>query len=368
MSPRAVLSWIAMALVAIYMGNKLYEVPVISKTKIPSYVYWLATGMLIILASERKSLLFGYIIYVFLLFVVYDVVAMIMRKIRPTWYTRMKRVYMHGFLVLCISLVITAYGYYNSSHTVITDYHVTIDKKMLRADPMRILMISDTHVGTAIGKQELAQLVERINARKPDMVCLAGDIIDENTPESMYEYVYDTLGKIQSAYGTYYVCGNHELYTKQGYQKIAEGFRKRGITPLLDETYLVADSFYLIGRLDYDLVREGGTRKSLSYLMRGVDHSYPVILLDHQPIQYEEAKKEGVDLVMSGHTHNGQLYPGNYLILLGNEVGYGYRENGSLKEVVSSGAGTWGFAMRVGSSSEIVELIVEGNEAKLAQE
>lgn len=359
MSLMRILSFVAITLIAIYMGNKVHDIPIINKSNISAYVCWLVTGAVIITASELKSLLFGYIIYVFILFVVYDIITTILRRVKPSWCAWAEKLYMHGFLILALSLAVAVYGYYNSSDTVLTDYSITIEKQKIGDEQMKIIMLTDAHIGTAIGKEELDQLIERINKRKPDLVCLVGDLVDENTPEEMFEYAYQAFGRIKSTYGTYFTIGNHELYTKKSYQEIARGFERYGVTTLLDKAYFVANKFYIVGRLDYDLVREGGTRKTLEQLMRGIDTSYPVLLLDHQPLQFEEAKEAGVDLVMCGHTHNGQLYPGNYLILLGNEMGYGYKENGSLNEVVSSGVGTWGFAMRVGSHSEIVEISLE---------
>ncbi|MDO5294608.1 MAG: metallophosphoesterase [bacterium] len=358
MSLMTILSFAAIALISIYMGNKLADVPMVKRRNIKPYICWIVIGIVILTASELHSIVFGYIIYVFILFVVYDVCAIIVKRVNKNAYVWLERCYLHGLLVLFLSLLVTVYGYYNSVNTRVTEYSVSIEEKQPLQEELKIIMISDTHVGTAIKEKQIDELVEKVNSRKPDLVCLVGDIVDENSPEGLIEYAYQAFGRLESKYGTFFVIGNHELYMEQNYLQIAKGFKKYGIIPLLDQTYLVDNKFYIAGRLDYDLVREGGKRKTVQQLLKGVDTTKPVILLDHQPEQYEEAKEAGVDLMLSGHTHNGQLYPGNYIILLGNESGYGYEQQESLHTIVSSGVGTWGFPMRVGSKSEIVEITV----------
>ncbi len=359
MSLMAILSYIAIALVSIYLGNKIGNLPFLCKKQIPSYVYWIGTGAIILTLSEMHSILFGYVIYLFLLFVLYDVVLLVVRKINKTAFEWIERCSLNGLLIFFLSVLVAVYGYYNSFDTKVTDYTVTIAKSQNGLENLKIVMISDTHMGTAIKKEELDQLVNTINSMDADIICLGGDIIDENTPKELITYTYQACGRLRSKYGTFFIIGNHELYMEQNYLQIAKGFERYGVKALLDETYLVEDKFYVAGRLDYDLVREGGTRKSVDQILEGIDRSLPVIMLDHQPEEYEEAKNAGVDLLLSGHTHNGQLYPGNYIILLGNEYGYGYREDGTLNTIVSSGVGTWGFAMRVGSRSEIVQVFLQ---------
>ncbi|MDO5521017.1 MAG: metallophosphoesterase [bacterium] len=358
MSLMTILSFIAIALISIYMGNKLAEIPILKNKPIKPYIYWVVTGIIILTASELHSIVFGYIIYVFILFVVYDVVALLVKRVNKKAYEWLEKCYLHGFLILFLSLLVAVYGYYNSVNTKVTEYSVSIENKQPLPGGLKIIMISDTHVGTAIKEAQLDALIDKVNKQNPDLICLVGDIIDENSPEGLIEYTYQACGRLKSKYGTFFTIGNHELYMNQNYLQIAKGFKKYGIIPLLDQAYLVDHKFYIAGRLDYDLVREGGHRKTVKQLLEGVNTEYPVILLDHQPEQYEEASEAGVDLVLSGHTHNGQLYPGNYIILLGNESGYGYEKLGNLHTIVSSGVGTWGFAMRVGSKSELVEITV----------
>jgi predicted MPP superfamily phosphohydrolase len=132
---------------------------------------------------------------------------------------------------------------------------------------------------------------------------------------------------------------------------------------LADEGLRVGDNFYVVGRNDASSARySGGSRKNINELLSGVDKSLPVILLDHQPLELGKSEAAGVDIEFSGHTHRGQLFPNEYITNRLFELDWGYLKKGNLNAFVSSGIGTWGPPVRIGSKSEIVNIKVNFNE------
>ena len=172
------------------------------------------------------------------------------------------------------------------------------------------------------------------------------------------EYSLSVFERLESKYGTYYAMGNHELYAKDEYSDFLKGLDESNVRILLDQAVFVQESFYIVGRLDYSVKYGGIIRKTNEELVEGLDASYPIIVMNHQPEGLEEASKAGVDLMLSGHTHDGQLYPGNILVAAFSEFSYGWKKTGELNTIVSSGYGTWGFHARVGSKCEMVKIIL----------
>jgi len=221
---------------------------------------------------------------------------------------------------------------------------------------MRIAMISDTHLGR-VDDDRHKKIIETVNSLQHDLVLIPGDITDDIALFEKLQMAED-FQKMHSKYGVYASFGNHD-YSSEDVDSIIKSLDRAGIKLLRDSVVKVADSFYIIGREDrsYQMVT-GEKRMDLSMLLQGIDPRLPVILLDHQPADFEEAKQAGVDLQVSGHTHKGQLFPINLITSRVFQVDYGYLKTGNLQVIVTSGAGTWGPPVRIGSSCEVVEIVV----------
>lgn len=217
-------------------------------------------------------------------------------------------------------------------------------------DSLRIVMMSDLHIGEVIGKRMVQRYVALSNAQHPDLVVLVGDIMDYESRYAERDHVEEDLRRLHAPLGVYIVNGNHEyranIHAKQRW------LRTTGATLLIDSVVMPDSAFYLVGRDD----RTNKRRAPMNRLLQGVDKRLPVIALDHQPWSLAEMTMNGVDLSLHGHTHNGQLWPYPLLMKWVYECPYGYYRKGNTQFYVSSGIGIAGPPYRVGTVSELVVL------------
>lgn len=249
---------------------------------------------------------------------------------------------------LAFFVIILIVGTYNAWNPIVRHYEVTIPKTSEMSN-MKILMASDLHLGSIVGKSHLQKLIDIADDAKPDIILLAGDIIDDQIEPFLEQNMGETIGQLTAPLGVYAVSGNHDIYGNDLSQLNVE-LGKRGITFLQDEKILINNALYLAGRKD----RAEEHRLEVSQLTRGADKSKPLIMLDHQPTELDEAEMAGVDLLLSGHTHHGQLAPANWITGMLFENDGGYIQKKTLHSIVSSGFGTWGPPLRIGSRSEVV--------------
>jgi predicted MPP superfamily phosphohydrolase len=261
-----------------------------------------------------------------------------------------------GIGVLLLILVILIYGTWNANHPVIRNYNVSINKKAV-LDEMKIVVVSDIHLGWIVGVDRIAYMVKTINSLQPDLVLIAGDTIDEGIDASAEQKIPAILGMLNPRFGTYAVLGNHE-YISGNVENTISYLDKAGIKVLRDKYVKVSDCFYIVGRDDRSCKRYlGKERTNLSKIMAGIDNDrLPIILLVHEPVDIDIAEKEGVDLQFSGHTHIGQLFPNNLITGLIYEDDWGYLKRSNLNVIVSCGFGTWGPPIRIGNRPEILNV------------
>lgn len=263
-----------------------------------------------------------------------------------------------GLLALTLVAGILVYGTWNARHPVITKYELTIAKNAGSLRRLHVVMVSDMHLGEIIHNGRLTNMVNMINQLKPDIVLLPGDVIDENVGPFVEQNMTETFRRLNPRFGIFAVPGNHE-YIGGHIDEAVRYLEEAGIRVLRDGSVKVADSFYVIGRDDISRERMGSKgRRDLAGLLSGIDRSYPVILLDHQPVRLEEAQQNGVDIQLSGHTHRGQLFPNQLITQRLFEKDWGLLQKGNLQVIVSSGFGTWGPPVRVGNKPELVNLII----------
>lgn len=276
-----------------------------------------------------------------------------------------------GGICSVVVLTLSAWGIYNARIIHTTPYEITVNKDGGKIDSLNVILISDLHLGYNIGISHISKMVEKINRQHADIVFIAGDIFD-NEYEALEnpEKLAEVLRSIQSKYGVYACYGNHDVQEKIlagftfGGQKKKESsvqmdafLQKAGIHLLRDESILIEDSFFVYGRPDAQRPGRGiVARETASELMKRIDSNKPVIVIDHQPREFKELADAGVDVCLSGHTHDGQMFPSNLITSFMWENSYGYMKKGNLHTIVTSGVGLFGPNMRVGTIAEICSI------------
>ncbi len=300
-------------------------------------------------------------LYFFLLLLVFDVLRMVHHVIPffPDWVTgNMRTTRLTLFwssMVLVTGLL--AGGFINARHPRIKTIDINIPKPVAGMNSMKVVVMSDIHLGTLVGNGFFEKVVNKVNTLSPDIILLPGDILDEDLEPVIRQNIGETLASLSAPLGVYAVMGNHEHIG--GATNAYNYLTSHGITMLRDSVVLVNESFYLVGRDDRDKARFGGEqRMPLENLLQELDMTYPVILMDHQPYYLEMAARLGVDLQLSGHTHHGQLWPLNYMTKAIFTISRGYGKIKNMHVYVSNGLGTWGPPIRIGNRPEIVILKV----------
>lgn len=273
-----------------------------------------------------------------------------------------------GTVCTLIIALLCIYGMIHVSEIHIKDYDLDIRKPVSGISSLKIVLVADFHFGFSTDLDHTQKIVQRINDQNADLVCIAGDIFDnEYDAISHPTELQNMLCSIKSRYGVYACWGNHDLN-----EPILAGFTfrrnsknpadprmktfadKSGIHILSDQIRLIDNKFYLIGREDPGRAEKLGIkRKTPVQLTEKLDREKPVIILDHQPKELNELAEAGADLDLCGHTHDGQIFPGNLFTRVFWENSCGYLRKGSMHSIVTSGAGVWGPAMRIGTNSEI---------------
>jgi len=296
----------------------------------------------------------GFILYAFLLLLISDIGGLVLRVpgiIGPNNILIYRKWAFLGTLL--ISVLLISGGFINAVIPVVKKYNVTINKFAGEVKNLRIAAVSDVHLGSIIRKRSLRKLSEIFMEMKPDVVFLLGDIVDGELGPVMRGDLLKYFTIPETADGLYAITGNHEFIG--GADRTIPYIESKGIRLLKDEMVILPGGIQVIGRLDRDSRRYySKERMPLEELMKNTDPKLPVILLDHQPLNLGESQKHDVDLQLSGHTHNGQMWPLNLITRKLYELSYGHLLKGSTHIIVSSGYGLWGPRIRSGSRSEVL--------------
>lgn len=287
-----------------------------------------------------------------------DLVAWIYRKLR--------RVERKRYIAGCVALVFTtlylAGGWFCAHHVFRTAYQLQTDK-VLPKDRIRVVCFSDSHVGATFHWQEFSDYVDEMNAEKPDLVVLPGDFIDDDTSYEDMVKCCEAMAKFDTTYGVFYAFGNHDAgYFGRGYRgydrtELVANLEKNGVIVLEDDVLRLDGRLCIAGRADLQTTH----RADMQGLMSGFSHEDYVLVLDHEPGDYEGEAASGADLVLSGHTHGGQFIPithfGEYMGV--NDRTYGYEKRENTEFIVTSGISNWAFKFKTGCISEYLVIDIE---------
>lgn len=303
----------------------------------------------------------GAMFYFLLVLILLEAVMLLNRviNISPSWMSsHSSTTLVVGLAVFFFVNAIVAYGWWNSNQPQVVHYDVKIPKQAENLEELRVVVASDLHLGIIVDNRRLLKLVAMINELQPDLLLLPGDVIDENPGPFVEQDMISSFRQLTPKYGIYAVPGNHEYIGRKS-EEVFSHLQEAGVNILRDEYVKVADSFYLVGRDDRSLERfKGNDRLALGEIIADINRSLPIVLIDHQPFQLDEAKEQGIDLQLSGHTHRGQLFPNHLITRMIYEVDWGYLNKGGLQVIVSSGFGTWGPLIRVGNKPEILDITI----------
>lgn len=263
-------------------------------------------------------------------------------------------------LVVVLTASTSVYGFCNAKNINHVSYTVSMPHGENISD-MRIVMISDLHLGAVGSEERLGDIVGQINSLKPDLVCISGDFFDTDFAAIRdVEAAKTKLRGISSTYGVYACLGNHD--GGQTFSQMKEFLTDSNITLLNDEYSIINHSLLLVGRADASPIGgyEDHKRKELSEFLKR-PNGLPIIVMDHNPSGFDDYNDDTY-LVLSGHTHDGQMFPANIITDMMYTTDYGYYKNpkNGAQMIISSGVGYWGIPMRVGTGSEIVSITVKG--------
>lgn len=255
-----------------------------------------------------------------------------------------------GSMIIAYFIFVFTYGSYLAWTPTIKTYDIQVNKESV-IEELTVLLVSDLHLGKTVGKNHLQKLVDITKKSDADMILMPGDIINDDIEPFLKQNMGELFAEIRAPLGVYVTSGNHDYYGGD-LERLFQEMDKAGVTMLDDEVILIEDSIYIVGRND----STDEQRKSIEELIADVDLNKPVIMLDHQPTELDEASKHGVDIIVSGHTHRGQIWPANLITQLIYENDYGHLQKDNLHSIVTSGFGLWGPPFRLGSQAEVIEL------------
>ncbi|MBB6637010.1 metallophosphoesterase [Cohnella thailandensis] len=264
-----------------------------------------------------------------------------------------------GTVAAALLVILLAVGSWNAWVPIVRRYQVSVDKKAGDLAKLELVVASDLHLGNLVGNRHLDRLINVVNPIEPDLILLAGDVMDEDIEPIVRNRNDERLARLRARYGTFAVLGNHEYYGGHVDEFVGR-MKASGIPVLQDETALVAEGrIQIAGRKDKtaESMNPSG-RLSMKELVEGLNPDLPIIAMDHQPYQYAAAAEAGVDILVSGHTHRGQFAPNHWITRRLFELDWGYLIKGSMHAFVSSGFGTWGPPIRLASRSEIIHITV----------
>jgi predicted MPP superfamily phosphohydrolase len=296
----------------------------------------------------------AFMLYGFLFFLLSDIVSLLLRIPGIVNTGNILQFRKWSFLItVSLSSILIVGGFFNAIIPLTREYNITVNKPAGSVKKLRIAAVSDIHIGSIIRKRSLKKLSVIIKDMKPDIVLLLGDIVDGEIGPVLRGDLLQYFTWPECTDGLYAITGNHEFIG--GANRTIPYIESKGIRILKDEMIILEGGIQLIGRIDRDSFRfYRKQRMTLGELMQHADTTKPIILLDHQPFHLDESAKYGVDLQLSGHTHNGQLWPLNYVTRMIYELSYGYMKKGNTNFIVSSGYGLWGPRVRSGSRSEVL--------------
>lgn len=263
-------------------------------------------------------------------------------------------------LALAMTIVYMSIAYYLAMHVCQTNYQIATNKDV---SDLRIALIADSHVGVCFDGDGFAKHLETIQAQNPDLLVICGDFVDDDSIREDMLAACEALGKFQSTYGVFYVPGNHDRGYGNSrdftYDELTASLEQNDVTVLEDEIVPIGEDYYLVGRKDRSM-----KRMPIEKLISPLDPSRYTIVLNHQPNDYDAEAEAGCDLVLSGHTHGGQLIPIGVMgeLIGANDATYGKERRKNTTFIITSGIADWAIPYKSGTISEYCIIDISNEE------
>ncbi|MDO4976628.1 MAG: metallophosphoesterase [Eubacteriales bacterium] len=290
-------------------------------------------------------------IHLLVFWMIFELIFTVIQKLRRKKFEK----YHAGRLALVVTVCYLAVGMFFAHHVFRTTYDIKTEH-VTELDAIKIVGFSDSHIGATFHADQFKKYIEKMNQENPDLVVIAGDFVDDDSSYEDMVGACEALSHLKTKYGVYYVYGNHDAgyYGKEhrgyGKEELAQCLKKNKVIVLEDETVNLDKNLYLCGRQD----ASESNRMSMKEIMQEISEDACVVVLDHQPNDYDAEEECKVDLVISGHTHGGQMIPilkaGEWLGV--NDMTYGYAKRNLTNFIVSSGISDWALKFKTGCFSE----------------
>ena len=345
-------------LMLFYLTSRFRKFNFVLKIK-NKYISWLVTLIPIVICIiffviDRINT-FVVLTYLVISFMIFDLIMFIIKKISKKQF----KYYYAGIIAIIFVVIYLGHGYFLAHNVVRTNYLVETNKDV---ENFRIVQISDSRIGATMDGDKFIEYMRKINETNPDIVVVTGDFVDDDTSYQDMIKGARGLGLLNTKYGVYFIYGNHDKgyfsYKNYSDKELRENLKINNVKILEDEYFNVTDEITLVGRKDKSDI----TRKSMKDLNSVIDKTKYLVVLDHQPADYENDAKEKVDLVLSGHTHGGQLFPlGKLGVTLGiNDNYYGIEKRDNTTFIVNSGIADWAIKFKTGTISEYTVIDIKG--------
>lgn len=317
------------------------------------YLLWMALFFVSFLRIERLPMGLSYIVYnvgnPWLIFFLYLLIGFLLAGLARICHI-ISATFLKDSLVGLCSIVggvilLMAIGGIHYHHKYREELTIHTDKQLDK--PLKIVLVSDLHLGYHNRRAELARWVDIINAENPDLILTAGDVVDRSMRPVIEGGYAQEFHRLKAPVWT--VLGNHDYYSNE--PLVERFFKDAGIRLLRDECASF-NGITVIGRDD----RTNRHRKPLNTLTDSIEEF--TILLDHQPYNLEEAEQAGIDFQFSGHTHRGQIWPISWITDAMYEKAWGHHQRGATRYYITSGLGIWGARIRIGTRSEYLVLTI----------
>ena len=258
----------------------------------------------------------------------------------------------HILILPAVPLAIVIMGSLNYSHIKINEYRIEVLQKSSATTHLKVALIADFHLRELTSKRFMPGFVAKVNSLAPDLVVIPGDVLEGDRRDEGTAEFESQFRQIRAKHGVYASLGNHESH---GETSKLNFFKNANIHVLPDTMVMIDHSFYLGGRND----RHFGSRKTLPELLKEASENLPILLLDHRPADLEAVSHSSVDVQFSGHTHNGQLFPFNFMAKREYELSWGHKKKGNTHFFVTCGIQGWGPPVRTAGVSEIMLINID---------